>query len=68
MAYKISEQNSYVTITEKEYHALIKDHLFMKALRISGVLDKDDTKRAIDSIMKDPRVEIHIRPVKKNYQ
>ncbi len=68
MAYKLSEQDSYVTITEKEYLALVKDGMFMAALRLSGVLKKDGVMEAIESLMKDPRVEVHIRPVKKNYR
>jgi hypothetical protein len=68
MAYRLSEQDSYVTIPEKEYHALIKDHIFVTALRLSGVLKKDGVMEAIDGMMKDPRIEVHIRPVKKNYR
>ena len=68
MAYRLSEQESYVTITEKEYLALVKDHMFMAALRLSGVLKKDGVMQAVESIMKDPRVEIHVRPIKKHYR
>lgn len=68
MAYKLSEQDNYVTIPEREYLALIKDQMFMTALRLSGVLKKDGVMEAVESIMKDPRIEIHVRPIKKHYR
>jgi urease gamma subunit len=68
MAYRLSEQESYITIPEKEYLALVRDGMFMAALRLSGVLKKDGVMEAIESIMKDPRVEIHVRPIKKHYR
>ena len=68
MAYKRSEREELVTLKERDYLTLIEDHIFVRALKISGVLDKDGVMKAIESVMKDARVEIHIKPIKKHYR
>ncbi len=68
MAYRLSDQDRHVTIPEKEYLSLVQDRMFMTALRLSGVLKKDGVMQAVESIMKDPRVEIHVQPIKKHYR
>ena len=68
MAYRKTDENSFVTISEKDYLTLIRDHITMNAIRISGIIDKDPVYKALQSIMKDARVETHIHPIKKNYR
>lgn len=68
MAYKKSDQNHYVNVLEKEYLTLVKDHVFMNALRTSGILDDERIYKAIEELMKDGRVEVHVRPIKSNYR
>ena len=53
---------------ERDYLTLIEDHIFVRALRLSGALNKDGVMKAIESVMDDARVEIHIKPIKKHYR
>ena len=57
----------YVTLREQDYRMLLNDHLTLRAMKILGV-EKHPAFRAVESILKDGRVEIHIRPVDGKYR
>lgn len=67
MAKKKSELNQYVSLLEKDYLALVEDHITLKALKIAGVENLPMFK-SIESIIKDGRIEIHLKPVKQKYR
>lgn len=67
MAKKISDSTKYVTLLERDYLTLISDHMVLRALKIAGI-EKSPIFEAVESILKDGRVEIHIRPVDKRYR
>lgn len=67
MAKKISDSTKYVTLLERDYLTLITDHMVLRALKIAGI-EKLPVYEAVESIIRDGRVEIHIRPVDKRYK
>lgn len=67
MAKKISGSTKYVTLLERDYLTLISDHMILRALKIAGV-EKLPLYEAVESIIRDGRIEIHIRPIEKNYR
>jgi hypothetical protein len=67
MAKKISGSAKYVTLRERDYHALLEDHIVLRALRIAGI-EKEPLFEAVESIIRDGRVEIHIKPVEGRYR
>lgn len=67
MAYKKSERDEMITISARDYHELINDHITLRALKVLGI-EKCPKFKAIQGIMKDPRVETHIRPIDKHYR
>lgn len=67
MAKKISDSTKYVTLLERDYLALITDHMVLRALKIAGI-EKLPVYEAVESIIRDGRVEIHIRPVDMRYK
>lgn len=62
MAKKLTGNIRYVTITERDYLTLLDDHMVLRALKIAGI-EKYPIFQAINSILKDGRVETHIRPI-----
>ena len=46
---------------------LLNDQLTLRAMKILGV-EKHPSFRAVESILKDGRVDIHIRPVDGKYR
>lgn len=64
MAKKLSESTKYVTLHERDYLTLLNDHMMLRALKIAGI-EKHPAFKSIDSILRDGRVETHIRPVSK---
>lgn len=62
-----SELNQYISLPEKDYLTLLEDHITLKALRIAGVEDLPLYK-SIESIVRDGRVEIHLKPIKQKYR
>lgn len=67
MAKKKSELNQYISLLEKDYLTLLEDHLTLRALKIAGI-ENMPIFRGIDSIIKDGRIEIHIKPIKSRYK
>jgi hypothetical protein len=67
MAKKKSELNQYISLPEKDYLTLLEDHLTLKALKIAGI-EKMPIYQGVDSIIKDGRVEIHLKPIKQRYK
>lgn len=67
MAYKKNEENSFVRLKEKDYLTLIRDHMILKALKISGI-ESMPIYKSVMSIMNDNRIEVHIKPVDKRYK
>ncbi|NDW11154.1 hypothetical protein [Dysgonomonas sp. 520] len=67
MAKKKSELNQYISLLEKDYLTLLEDHLTLRALKIAGI-ENMPIFRGIDSIIKDGRIEIHIKPIKSKYR
>lgn len=63
MAILKSELNKQVSMPEKEYLSLIEEHIMMEALKAAGIEDMPIYKAA-KSILKDNRIEIHIKPIK----
>jgi hypothetical protein len=67
MAKRKSELNQYIGLLEKDYLTLLEDHITLRALKIAGI-EKMAIYKSIDSIIKDGRIEIHIKPVKQRYR
>lgn len=64
MAYK-KDDDTQVVLSSRDYHELINDHLTLRALRILEC-ERCPKYKSIQSIMEDPRIETHIRPIKKH--
>lgn len=56
-----------MTITERDYLTLLDDHMVLRALKIAGI-EKYPIFQAINSILKDVRVETRIRPIDGRYK
>lgn len=67
MARKKNETDKYILLHPKDYMALIEDHITLNALKIAGV-ESMPIYKSVRSILKDGRVEIHVKPVEKNYR
>ena len=67
MAKKKSELNQYIGLLERDYVTLLEDHLTLRALKIAGI-EKMPIYQGIESIIKDGRIEIHIKPIKSKYR
>lgn len=67
MAKKVSDSTKYITLLERDYLKLLNDHMVLRALKIAGI-EKYPIFQAVESIIKDGRIEIHIRPVDKRYR
>jgi hypothetical protein len=67
MAKRKSELNQYIGLLEKDYLTLLEDHITLQALKIAGI-EKMAIYKAIDSIIKDGRIEIHLKPIKQKYR
>lgn len=67
MAKLKSELTQYVSLTEKDYLTLLEDHMTLKALKIAGVENLPMFK-SVESIIRDGRIEIHLKPIKQKYR
>jgi hypothetical protein len=67
MAIRKSDKDKYIGLLEEDYLKLLEDHITLQALRIAGIEDMS-IYQAIDSILKDGRIEIHFSPIKKKYR
>ncbi len=66
MARLRSESAQYITIKESEYLQLIENTMIVEALKIAGV-EELPIYNAIQRIIDDNRVQIHIKPLCKRY-
>ena len=66
MAKLKSKHTKYVTITESEYLELIENTMTVEALKIAGV-EELPIYNAVQRILEDKRVEIHIKPLCSRY-
>ncbi len=67
MARKKKDIDKYILLHPRNYMELIEDHITLKALKIAG-LEAMPIYKSIESILKDGRIEIHIKPIEKNYR
>jgi predicted nucleotidyltransferase len=67
MAKRKSELNQYIGLLEKDYLTLLEDHITLRALKIAGI-EKMEIYKAVDSIIRDGRIEIHLKPIKQRYR
>ncbi|NDV80293.1 hypothetical protein D0T57_15230 [Dysgonomonas sp. 511] len=67
MARKKTETDKYILLHPKDYMTLIEDHITLNALKIAGV-ETMPIYKSVRSILKNERVEIHIKPIEKNYR
>ncbi|NDW08745.1 hypothetical protein [Dysgonomonas sp. 520] len=67
MAKRKTELNQYISLLEKDYLTLLEDHLTLRALKLAGI-EKMPIYKGIDSIIKDGRIEIHMKPIKGKYK
>jgi len=67
MARKKTDSDKYISIHPRDYMTLIEDHITLKALKIAGI-ESMPIYKSINSILKNNRVEIHIKPIEKNYR
>jgi hypothetical protein len=67
MARKKKDIDKYVTLHPRDYMELIEDHLTLKALKIAGV-EAMPIYKSIKSVLQNERIEIHIKPIQKNYR
>lgn len=67
MAILKSELSKQVSMPEKEYLSLIEEHIMLTALKAAGIEDMPIYKAA-KSILKDNRIEIHLKPIKSTYK
>lgn len=67
MAKKLSDKTRYVTLREHDYLELLNDHMVLRAMKILGI-ETHPAFKAVESILKDGRVEVHIRPVEGRYR
>jgi hypothetical protein len=67
MAKKLSESNKYISLLERDYLTLIEDHIVLRALKLAGI-EREPVFEAVDSIIRDKRVEVHIRPIRNEYR
>lgn len=67
MAKLKSEIEKWASIPDREYLKLLEDHIMLTALKVAGI-EKMPIYKVAESILKDNRIEIHIKPVKHYYK
>lgn len=67
MAKLKSELDKCITLHEKEYFDLIESKLLIEALKTAGIEDLP-IYRAANAILKNARIEIHLKPIQRNYR
>lgn len=67
MAKLKSEVEKWVSMPDRDYLDLVEDHIMMTALRAAGI-ESLPIYKAAKSILKNNRVEIHLKPVKARYK
>ena len=61
------DQHKYIEILEEEYIMLLRNTMVIEALKKAGI-GSHPIWRCVQHIMKDKRVEIHSKPVNRQYQ
>ena len=61
-----SESTKYITIKESEYLQMIENTMIVEALKLAGV-EKLPIYQAVQRILEDKRIEIHIKPLSTRY-
>jgi len=67
MAKLKTEVDKWVSMPDKDYLALIEDHILLTALKAAGV-EQLPIYKAAQSVMKNSRVEIHLKSIKHFYK
>lgn len=67
MAKLKSELDKFVSLHEKEYFDLIESKLLIEALKAAGI-EELPIYRAANAVLKNARIEIHLKPIQKNYR
>lgn len=67
MAKLKSELDKWVSMPDKDYLTLIEDHIMLTALKAAGV-EQLPIYKAAENILKNDRIEIHLKPIKKRYK
>lgn len=67
MAKLKSELDKFISLHEKEYFDLIESKLLIEALKAAGIEDLP-IYRAANAVLKNARIEIHLKPTQKNYR
>lgn len=67
MARLKSELDKWISMPDKDYLSLIEDHVLLTALKAAGV-EELPIYKAAQSVIKNSRVEIHLKPIKSYYK
>ncbi|MCE8873752.1 hypothetical protein INE80_04660 [Bacteroides ovatus] len=65
MARLKTHEDKRIPVPEDEYHRLMENTMVLEALKIAGI-EAMPIWKAMRRILDDKRVELHIRPVRKN--
>ena len=66
MAKLKKDLHKYVELREEDYLRLIEDAMLVEAMKLAGV-EKLPIWKAIQRILGDKRVEIHVKPISRRY-
>ncbi len=67
MAKLKSELDTSISLNEKEYFDLIECKLLIEALKAAGI-EELPIYRAANTILQNARIEIHLKPIQRNYR
>lgn len=67
MAKLKSEVDKWVSMPDKDYLALIEDHILLTALRAAGI-ERLPIYKSAQSILKNNHIEVHLKPTKYHYK
>lgn len=67
MAKLKSELDKFISLHEREYFDLIESKLLIEALKAAGIEDLP-IYRAANAVLKNARIEVHLKPIPKNYR
>lgn len=66
MAKLKKDLHKYVELREEEYLQLIEAAILVEAMKLAGV-EKLPIWKAIQRILDDKRIEIHVKPINRRY-
>ncbi|MFC4674041.1 hypothetical protein ACFO6W_10070, partial [Dysgonomonas termitidis] len=67
MAKLKSELDKWISMPDKDYLLLVEDHIMMTALKAAGI-EELPIYKAAENILKNNRIEIHLKPIKSRYK